>query len=415
MNFEFNQNFNLNNKDKYPLPKDLGQYIFFSKEHNIGFENLKNLEYAKKLEEFQINKWHILNKDWYIVSDKPTTARIEQKPNLTLVETEVDFFIQFISTIYLQDATVRNRFSTELKMQLQNNDIYIQRMRRIERQRNIRNAKPFEVSIGEILACIENDQFKSLIGNAIVRAQLADQYNIDFKKKKRSRFEKEGIQFLDNSAADGLIGDDPLSVALLNELFNPNIVVITSRGSEENGKKVKTIQKRIDQVQEAFSNGEVFLTKLLEYADKPVASKEAIQAKGGHKVQHQVGSYSLMKKIDHAYDARPPFKSNFPLEAIANSLSLPSVIMLRKSSTNQLTPAECELMQQILQVQAKLFIADIVSTGKTIIIRKGNAEIINQHGQGLRFYIRKPEDTNAQTGIIGFIDTMSVMDRKKAS
>lgn len=423
-----------------PEPSDLSPREYLSSFAQLNdFEKLKP-EYKKLfLGQTEGNKF--INKDkWNVIPQvAPEAVQIRSGESLPLKDAYVEQAVDFLGSLYLLDSKVRNRFCSELKSQLSGNDIYYHNFKNLVASNQFRDAHQLLFNIPDLLRLVDNPRFQVFLGNSLVRAQLADQYNSDYKAQRRKailQITQNKVQFMNNSAADGLIGDDPTSLVIMDNLFKEGVLVIKSDGGPKTGKNADSLpDDRIEKVREIFlSDG--FVDKMLEYAridanaknkrdgQSPVRAqhKYSIQAKGGKLVTHQVGSYSLFKKLEHEHERsdsmiRPPFKSNFFPDGLAQELGIQSIEDILGNKTNQLDVRTCQRIQLVMQELAEGLIAQIANSGQTIVMRENAAEVIDYQGRGLGFYTHKTNstDTDYRTGIVGFVDSMSVRDRGRAA
>lgn len=267
-----------------------------------------------------------------------------------------------------------------------------------------------DLNISEILSYSHNPRLQKLIGNAISRAQIADQFEHRHiqQKYKDGKLEQIGAS-------------DKLPFALMDNLFTEETLILVSSGSPKLGQEV-SVDSASQLLEKLFGN---------EMAESLVASVRApyqgkfIHAKGSRKVPHTNGSFKMAKKLDHSIDAKPPFRSNFPFDAIAKALRVPGIRNIHRGQTTKLDIERCKDLQELFASLAEYTIRsvlpisrnndlvdenEIISGPQTIIIRDTSIEMINYLGQGIKF--SKPTDGNmGMISLIGFSDTQSITER----
>lgn len=315
-----------------------------------------------------------------------------------------DGFVEQIASGYIAgDQTVREHFSTGLKMILEKNDIYAKTMRNLQKSLTGQETTQEHLLLANFLQLIGSPSLQLILGNAIVRAQLAAQYNNLFKDSEWKRLEKQGIQFSQD------IGEDPLAVALVKNLFKEDIVVISSTGSPQTGKIIRTEKSNSTQeIEEELIGDEQFLAEITESLGKPHKGGKAIPVRGNKKVPHQEGSWLLFKKMRHAQESKGRFKTNFPIEAELEKTLGITPQQLESGRISQLTLEQGQAVQLRLQQMSLDYIREIAGNAQTVILRKRGATLLNYLGQGISVAVDYDRNLDRITSIRGFVDSMSV-------
>lgn len=375
------------NPDKKPI-YNLAPDIIGESEIYKRVESLEE-KYAAKFE------WEGFLKRSGVI-DYPQELR--EHPNKQISET-----ISNISKAFISNTDVQRRFNHEFNSLLIDDSLMALTFLQFSAYIPAQDLDPQKINIPELMSYAHNPKLQKIIGNALTRAQIADQ----FLTKNRQQAERKPDT---GDILPQFPASDDLAILLMKRLFIQEPLIIRSSGNPENGKTVEEADlAEMDEVMTIIRSLR-FQEGLIDEARQVSRPEKYIRSRNG-KVVHSKGSFKLSKKLEHSFDAKPPFKSNIPFEeALSLSLKAKSLADFRNSVSSKLSTEECRYFQEALDDLAGMIIDGIITGAQTIIIRDSNIDVINQYGQGIRL---KRKDGEIDLDLIGFIDTQSVVERDR--
>ena len=262
---------------------------------------------------------------------------------------------------------------------------------------------------------ILDSQARRTIGNILVRAQCAEQYNRRWQETDRFDVVKKRLAKGEQITLADIPLQDDLALALLNSLSNQTKPIIKSTGSpyHPEGKKVVPLTEDDNETRQER------LIILAEIINDTVANKLKnddvnIITQSSHIISARQGTlefakgrrWLLYEKLRHSL--QKGYISNFPFLEVIDRLGLKDISQLHPGRISRLPPEKQRRLEDIIEEISQDMIWEIWKAYETIILRSTNIELINCFGQGIVVNL----DKTTAAGLKGFIDTKSLFRQR---